>query len=713
MKMTQTQAKDYINHHPEVWLEPAKKRGTYICPLCKNGSGKTGDGLALDPHDKTGTHYKCFRAGCDFYGDMVELIAKAHGIQDGGSAQAFQKAYEVYGIEIEADHAGQSRPEPKPKKEQPPATRQDMTEQYREWHTFLLQDKKALAYLESRGIRKETAQHFMFGYCPEWTHPTAERSYPSPRIIIPRTRYDYSARRIDGQDAAKYIVCGSQAALFNAKTVRAAVADGMPIVAVEGELDAAAVYQAGWEYVVGLGTANNWKRLVELVKDEAPGVTVILALDDDEAGHKAQEAAETAMKEAGLYLISAGTEALYDGHKDAAGAANADIKGFSARLMEYTRRGRDEQQQRKQQAEAEAYSRSGAGMVDFFLAVCKGDQYRPISTGVKCIDNALCGGLVRQTVVVLGAAPGQGKTALAAQIGENLARAGESVLYFNMEMSREQLLARSLSRIINAGGGMRMTTTDILHGYDWSVEQEEVVHSAADQYKAEVAGRFMYNPGDGNTTDLAVIMQRIQDEKARIGHPPIVFLDYLQLLTSQNSAGRDDDPAQTIRKAMQQLKTYAIDNNTIVFVIVANNRASMRSGTADLFSGRDTSSIEYGADVHLGLEYKALHDKDDQDDEDEDGEPAKKITVGKIRAIKQRYFKDPDNPQLMQDYKKYCCEMSLVVNKNRHGEPGRRAYLYFDGAIGAYTPLDEQEPARKVRHYDFPWKKPEQLELLP
>lgn len=697
MKMTRTQAKDYINHHPKVWLEPAKKRGTYICPLCKNGSGKTGDGLALDPHDKTGTHYKCFRAGCDFYGDMVELIAKAHGIQDGGSAQAFQKAYEVYGIEIEADHAAQLRPEPKPKKEQPPATRQDMTEQYKEWHTFLLQAPEALAYLESRGIRKETAQHFMFGYCPEWTHPTAERSYPSPRIIIPRTRYDYSARRIDGQEAAKYIVCGSQAALFNRRAIQEAAKAGVPVVAVEGELDAAAVYQTGWEYVVGLGTANNWKRFVELVKAEAPGITVILALDDDEAGHKAQKEAENAMKEAGLYFISAGTEALYDGHKDAAGAAKADVEGFVARLMSYVERAWNDQQQRKQQAEAEAYFQSGPGMVDSFLAVCKGEQYRPISTGIKCIDNALCGGLVRQTVVVLGAAPGQGKTALAAQIAENLARAGEDVLFINLEMSREQLLSRSLARIINAGGGMRISTAEILRGYSWTIEQEEAVYEAATQYKNTVAQHLIYNPGEGNTTDISDILGKIQAEKARIGRPPIVFIDYLQLLTSQNN-GRDEEPAQTIKRAMYQLKNYAIQENSIVFLITANNRMSMRDGTSDLFSGRDTSAIEFSADVHLGLEYKAIEDGTD---------------IKMIRGAKSRYYDTPTDPQAKQDFQKYCCEMSLRINKNRHGTEGRKAYLYFDGAAATFRPLDQQQPAQDTGRRQYTPQEWENMELLP
>ena len=70
--MTRDEARNEIRARYAEYLEPAKKRGTYICPLCGNGTGSTGDGLAVDPHGDR-LHLKCFNPRCNFYGDLIEL----------------------------------------------------------------------------------------------------------------------------------------------------------------------------------------------------------------------------------------------------------------------------------------------------------------------------------------------------------------------------------------------------------------------------------------------------------------------------------------------------------------------------------------------------------------------------------------------------------------------------------------------------------------
>ena len=701
--MTRTEAKDYILHHLEQYpaIRPAKKKGTYICPLCGNGSGSTGDGLEQDKKDGTGTHWKCFK--CGFYGDAVELVAQVEGIQDGGSREAFEAAYRAYGLTVEPDH--QQEPRKQEQQSRPAAAPKDYTEQYKAWHNSLLQAENALAYLESRGITRETADRFMLGYVVD--------QYNTPRIVIPRSRHDYTARRIDGGTKDKYMVTGRQGVLFNAKEAMKDKGDKAPVVVVEGEFDAMSIYQGGYTAVIALGYAGAYKALVERAKATYPAATYILALDNDgeengHAGQTAQSRAQAAMEAAGLHCIAADPARLYGESKDAAEAIQRDTGGFFERLTEYLDQGYYERQRREQEAEQEAYFKSGPGAVDLFLQVIKGERYRPISTGISCIDAALCGGLVRQTIVLLGAAPGMGKTSLAAQIGENLAKDGHDILFINLEMSREQLLSRSLARIANRRGH-HISTNDILRGYKWTIDTEEAVYEAADEYKQTVAQHLLYNPGQ-ETTDLDEIMKKIQDEQARIGHAPIVFLDYLQLLTGKVK-DRDEEPVQTIKRAMQTLKGYAIANNTIVFLITANNRESMKSGDSDLNSSRDTSNIEYGADMHLGLVYKAL-------EEPEQGGPK---DIKELRSMKSRYYDAPQDPQAARDFKKYCCEFSLKVNKNRHGSEGRRAYLYFDGASATFTPLETQQPeppgmegARAYR-YNTSSSGPEweDMELLP
>ena len=71
---------------------------------------------------------------------------------------------------------------------------------------------------------------------------------------------------------------------------------------------------------------------------------------------------------------------------------------------------------------------------------------RPIlSTGFYDIDKALGGGL-HTGLYVLGAVSSLGKTTFTLQIADNLAKADTDVLFFSLEQSKFELMAKSISR---------------------------------------------------------------------------------------------------------------------------------------------------------------------------------------------------------------------------------------------------------------------------
>ncbi len=687
--MTRDQARQEVRSRYAEYLKPARKRDTYICPLCGNGTGSTGDGIAVDPHGDR-QHLKCFK--CGFYGDIIELYEQEHGCS---VADAFNGLYSYFGLQVEGSTSQPQRksadrkatPKTTPAsgsastEQSPPAD--DFTAQYAEWHNSLLHDSEALTYLEGRGISRVTIDRFNMGFCREWSHPLTPQ-YKSPRIIIPRSSSGYTARRIDGETQYKYQVVGKQGDLFNA-TALDAKNKSFPVVVVEGEFDAAAITQLGYDYVIGLGSASNRRQFVTIAQRINPAATYILALDNDEnrAGEDAQKELEGLMKTAGLDYISVAPKELYGNYKDAADAAAHDIE-FSRRLRGYVDQGYYQRRNKEQEVQVEVYYRSGPGMVDSFLKEVKGEKYKPLSTGIKAIDAAIGGGFYRQTIVMLGAAPGMGKTALVSQICESMAKTGAAdVLYINLEMSREQLLARSLARISYLKGHKGISATDILQGYRWTADTEKVVYEAASEYKATVAQHLLYNPGE-DTTDLDAVLRKMEEEKKRLGHAPIVAIDYLQLLTGHTADGRDEDAVATIKRAVQRLKEYAIKENTTVIIITANNRTSMATGDSDLNSGRDTSNIEYGADCHLGLVYTAIAEGEKD--------------IKEIRKIKRDYWQNPGDLAASSDYEKFCTRYSLKVNKNRHGAEGREALLQFIGACALFIPVDtiHDEPPRKA-----------------
>lgn len=264
---------------------------------------------------------------------------------------------------------------------------------------------------------------------------------------------------------------------------------------------------------------------------------------------------------------------------------------------------------------------------------------------------------MRQQIIMLGAAPGAGKTALAQWIFEGMAAQGvTSCIYLNLEMSREQILARSLSRIAKRHG-MNINAVQILKGYQWTDAQRAVIMAAAEEYKERVAPGMIYNPPE-ITADLDTIFTYIEQEAQRVekaGKPaPCVVLDYLQLLTGQPR----EDAAAIIKRAVMLFKGYAVRHNTLVFMIIAHNRNANASGAVSMEAARDTSAIEYSADLQLALTFTKCLKRDGQK------------------------AKSPD--ELTPEEKHY---ITLRVVKGRFGGSGTDVDLYFNGETMTYTQL--------------------------
>ncbi len=73
-----------------------------------------------------------------------------------------------------------------------------------------------------------------------------------------------------------------------------------------------------------------------------------------------------------------------------------------------------------------------------------GGKLRGVTTGFKCLDNMLSG-LQKSDMIVLGARPSMGKTALGLDIARNAAMKGVGVGIFSLEMSKDQLVDRLIA----------------------------------------------------------------------------------------------------------------------------------------------------------------------------------------------------------------------------------------------------------------------------
>lgn len=306
--------------------------------------------------------------------------------------------------------------------------------------------------------------------------------------------------------------------------------------------------------------------------------------------------------------------------------------------------------------------------LETFLETITTEAYKPYKTGLSFFDDLLGGGVIRQSLLLLMAAPGTGKTTLAQQIAESMAANGKPVVYLNLEMSREQMLAKAISSRLARKNGVKATALDVLQGYRWTPEQQQAIPAELEAYRKEVYPYLRYNPA-GISSDLKKISEylRAVGEKAAAEgkEAPAIILDYLHLVTGGNL-----DIQELIKQTVTMLKGYAIKYNTFAIGIVATNRDSNKDGRITMDSGRDSSNLEYTADYQLSLNYYALDQK--------------KISTKDVEAIAE-----------LQQAK--WRQMIIRVLKGRLVMPGRSARIYFNAAGNTFYGETDWMPADSMR----------------
>jgi len=213
-------------------------------------------------------------------------------------------------------------------------------------------------------------------------------------------------------------------------------------------------------------------------------------------------------------------------------------------------------------------------------------KIRGIPTGYKDLDNMLAG-FQRSDLFVLAARPSMGKTALMLNFAHNVAvQSKEPVLFFSLEMSKEQLVDRLLS--IESGVDAWALRTGNLTDRDFEKIGEAMgVLSEAPIYIDDTPG-------------ITVSDLRTKARREAHHHPlGLVIVDYLQLMSGSSRFGGDANRVQEISEISRGLKGVARELN--VPLIAASqlnrsveNRSPQIPHLADL---RESGSIEQDADV--------------------------------------------------------------------------------------------------------------------
>lgn len=238
------------------------------------------------------------------------------------------------------------------------------------------------------------------------------------------------------------------------------------------------------------------------------------------------------------------------------------------------------------------------------------------SSGIDALDKILDGGFRAKQLVFLGAISSLGKTSLALQIADNVARSGRDVLIFSLEMDSDELLAKSISResyLLSCGDKLkekyRLTTQDILSGRVGKLgELKREFFDEALKKTQETDEHLFYYVGE-NDVDIDSIRATVEIHRKAKRQAPLVILDYLQILRpSDDALSRRLDKRLLTDDDVTKLKVMARECEIPVIAISAFNRDSyLQAVTTSSF--KESSGIEYSSDVLLGMQYANMEYK--------------------------------------------------------------------------------------------------------
>ena len=581
--MNRQQAADFVRSNPDKYLSRAKRKG-YICPLCGNGSGADGDGLTT----KDKVHFKCFK--CGFYGDMIELIAKERGIPDGGGREAFAAAFEAYGLTVdntEYTHNTQPTHNTEPVKEKKPAYTD--YSQYIADHTGEGCD---YSYLKARGIREETAARLRFGY-----------DASAQAVIIPVSyngTQGYIKRFSTGEGMRYQVAKGGVNGLFNEAVLDQ---DDTPVFITEGAIDAASIEELGGQ-AVGLNSTNNARKLLDRVKAGCACRRFIICMDNDEAGIRAKEELLEGLKDLSLQAV---TMDAVEGCKDANEALVKDREALLNTMMDAMEKATEQANDKLNEIEQHKVS---SLLPQFIEYIKDAKNHKPLPTGFIGFDKAIGGGLYPRTYVI-GAISTIGKTTFTLQAVDGVAENGGDVIIFSLEMMKEELLARSISREIYRDNFTadektvkRLARTEqeilTLSRGDYAEDQQQAVISAWKRYASYAGGHISIYEGAKTADDIERITQEYITNTGKV---PVVVVDYLQILQPNEDYIRAQ-PRQQVDYNVNVFAKMRRELKTPIILISAFNRNSY-NGVADNSSFKESGAIEYTGDCMITMEYNA------------------------------------------------------------------------------------------------------------
>ena len=221
-----------------------------------------------------------------------------------------------------------------------------------------------------------------------------------------------------------------------------------------------------------------------------------------------------------------------------------------------------------------------------------------VATGFRDLDR-MTNGLQKSDLIIVAARPAMGKSAFALNIAQYAAlHDNRSVVYFSLEMGKEQLVMRMLCTEAS------VDSQRIKEGLLTDEEMSRLMDAAEPMQRSKIS------IDDGGNATVASIRSKCRRLKAKQGLD-LVIVDYMQLMSGTGMGNRKSDSRQQeVSDMTRAMKLLARELDVPIMLLAQLNRGpetrqDHKPMIADL---RESGSIEQDADMVILLYRPQVYD---------------------------------------------------------------------------------------------------------
>ncbi len=219
-----------------------------------------------------------------------------------------------------------------------------------------------------------------------------------------------------------------------------------------------------------------------------------------------------------------------------------------------------------------------------------------ISSGFYKIDK-ITSGFQKSDLIIIAGRPSMGKTTFLINLIENFIKNyNQSIIFFSIEMSIDQLIMKIMSLISKIK--LQKIKTGTLTKKDWNQLFNCVIYLS----KKKI---FIIDKGNMDTNNIEITCEKILNKHKKIG---LIIIDYIQLIQNKN---HNDNRTVEMSKISRSLKLLAKKiNSPIIAISQLNRNLEYRINKRPIMSDiRESGSIEQDADLIMFIYRDEVYNK--------------------------------------------------------------------------------------------------------